>query len=252
MSGPLVNKNKKQCVLPRRTGYSLFCMEKAKEEDFKTLPKNEKLQMFGRRWQGLTAAQKEEYKLRAANLEAPSNLTWKKREWHRIARKMYSAMEDLNQLLPTEGFMVLNVAGGEPVSFGTPLGTRFLQEYPGLTTTTFKAFLERTESRVPTQQVTAKMIQEIFNRKYSEALGVEGRRFPYSTKTHRVEIEGLPAGVPLRHPTRYGMRQLQAIFDVRDNLRCIISPSKNDNAAAADDDDDEVSDYGPTIVALTT
>lgn len=49
--------------------------------------------MFGRRWQGLTAAQKEEYKLRAANLEAPSNLTWKKREWHRIARKMYSAVK---------------------------------------------------------------------------------------------------------------------------------------------------------------
>ncbi|XP_071853738.1 general transcription factor II-I repeat domain-containing protein 1-like [Apostichopus japonicus] len=213
-------------IKPRRTGYSLFCMEKANSEEFKQLTRSERLHRFGESWRTLGQEQRALFRARARSLPIPTDQKWRKKEWTRTTKKILSMIDKLKEIIPTtEGYLVLS-AGSEIMSYGTSKGSMFLNEYPGLATESFRAFLNQgfPSSALGSEKVTINVIQTIFNEKYSDACGVRGRRMPYSSvKQGLVKMEGMPPGVLLRHPSSYGPRQLRAIFAAKDELRCVIN-----------------------------
>lgn len=217
----------------RRTAYSLFCSEQSQEEEFQNIDSNkERFRLFGERWRQLPPESKEMYHKRSRSEDTPVSLNWRKKEWDRTVRKIRSLIEYLPTVLPTEGFIVLAPDNGDVVLFGTNKGQDFLNAYPGLTREMFRAFLNSPEAP-PTKQkvkVTAKDIQDIFNDKYAQASGIPGRRMPYSSiEGLGITMEGLPSNLQLRHPTKYGGRQLCEIYKVRDNLKCIIPESTKED-----------------------
>ncbi|XP_068010545.1 general transcription factor II-I isoform X3 [Melanerpes formicivorus] len=71
-----------------------------------------------------------------------------------------------------------------------------------------------------------KQVQEVFERKYAEAVKAKGPVIiPYTTfQSHEEEliVEGLPEGVPFRRPSTYGIPRLERILLVKEQIRFVI------------------------------
>lgn len=107
---------------------------------------------------------------------------------------------------------------------GTPLteDTAAISKRPG-----FSECLESKLSRIDLANTLREQVQDLFNRKYGEALGI---KYPVQVPYKRIKnnpdsviIEGLPPGIPFRKPCTFGSQNLERILAVADKINFTIT-----------------------------
>ncbi|XP_061606674.1 general transcription factor II-I repeat domain-containing protein 1 [Phyllopteryx taeniolatus] len=92
---------------------------------------------------------------------------------------------------------------------------------------TFSECLESKLSRIDLANTLREQVQDLFNRKYGEALGI---KYPVQVPYKRIKnnpdsviIEGLPPGIPFRKPCTFGSQNLERILAVADKINFTIT-----------------------------
>uniref|UniRef100_H3CGH0 GTF2I repeat domain containing 1 n=1 Tax=Tetraodon nigroviridis TaxID=99883 RepID=H3CGH0_TETNG len=92
--------------------------------------------------------------------------------------------------------------------------------------------------------------QDLFNRKYGEALGI---KYPVQVPYKRIKnnpdsviIEGLPPGIPFRKPCTFGSQNLERILAVADKIRFTIT--RPFQGLIPKPDEDDISRMGEKVV----
>ncbi|XP_060912107.1 general transcription factor II-I repeat domain-containing protein 1 isoform X1 [Labrus mixtus] len=87
--------------------------------------------------------------------------------------------------------------------------------------------LESKLSRIDLANTLREQVQDLFNRKYGEALGI---KYPVQVPYKRIKnnpdsviIEGLPPGIPFRKPCTFGSQNLERILAVADKINFTIT-----------------------------
>ncbi|CAM9342617.1 unnamed protein product [Lampetra planeri] len=100
--------------------------------------------------------------------------------------------------------------------------TAALSKRPG-----FSECLESKLSRIDLANTLREQVQDLFNRKYGEALGI---KYPVQVPYKRIKnnpdsviIEGLPPGIPFRKPCTFGSQNLERILAVADKISFTIT-----------------------------
>ncbi|KAF4801989.1 hypothetical protein TURU_029782 [Turdus rufiventris] len=81
-------------------------------------------------------------------------------------------------------------------------------------------------------------VEELFEKKYAEAIKAEGRpvTIPFALFQSHAEdlyVEGLPDGIPFRRPTTYGIPRLERILLAKDQIQFVIKKPELLNLPAA-------------------
>ncbi|XP_072303064.1 general transcription factor II-I repeat domain-containing protein 1 [Eucyclogobius newberryi] len=91
----------------------------------------------------------------------------------------------------------------------------------------FSECLESKLSRIDLANTLREQVQDLFNRKYGEALGI---KYPVQVPYKRIKnnpdsiiIEGLPPGIPFRKPCTFGSQNLERILTVADKIHFTIT-----------------------------
>ncbi|XP_077360464.1 general transcription factor II-I repeat domain-containing protein 1 isoform X3 [Festucalex cinctus] len=130
----------------------------------------------------------------------------------------------------------------------------------------FSECLESKLSRIDLANTLREQVQDLFNRKYGEALGI---KYPVQVPYKRIKnnpdsviIEGLPPGIPFRKPCTFGSQNLERILAVADKINFTITrpfqglipkPAPRrvtllKKAYATINDDDDVNRVGDKVV----
>ncbi|MEQ2164778.1 General transcription factor II-I repeat domain-containing protein 1 [Goodea atripinnis] len=87
--------------------------------------------------------------------------------------------------------------------------------------------MESKLSRIDLANTLREQVQDLFNRKYGEALGI---KYPVQVPYKRIKnnpdsviIEGLPPGIPFRKPCTFGSQNLERILAVADKIHFTIT-----------------------------
>uniref|UniRef100_A0A3B4WPZ9 GTF2I repeat domain containing 1 n=1 Tax=Seriola lalandi dorsalis TaxID=1841481 RepID=A0A3B4WPZ9_SERLL len=101
--------------------------------------------------------------------------------------------------------------------------------------------LESKLSRIDLANTLREQVQDLFNRKYGEALGI---KYPVQVPYKRIKnnpdsviIEGLPPGIPFRKPCTFGSQNLERILAVADKISFTITRPFQGLIPKPDDDD---------------
>ncbi|NXT13129.1 GT2D1 protein, partial [Prunella fulvescens] len=96
-------------------------------------------------------------------------------------------------------------------------------------------------SRIDIANTLREQVQDLFNKKYGEALGI---KYPVQVPYKRIKsnpgsviIEGLPPGIPFRKPCTFGSQNLERILAVADKIKFTVTSSPLLFLAFADEDD---------------
>ncbi|XP_068188271.1 general transcription factor II-I repeat domain-containing protein 1 isoform X3 [Antennarius striatus] len=91
----------------------------------------------------------------------------------------------------------------------------------------FSEGLESKLSRIDLANTLREQVQDLFNRKYGEALGI---KYPVQVPYKRIKnnpdsvlIQGLPPGIPFRKPCTFGSQNLERILAVADKINFTIT-----------------------------
>ncbi|CAL9685070.1 unnamed protein product [Knipowitschia caucasica] len=91
----------------------------------------------------------------------------------------------------------------------------------------FSECLESKLSRIDLANTLREQVQDLFNRKYGEALGI---KYPVQVPYKRIKnnpdsiiIEGLPPGIPFRKPCTFGSQNLERILAVADKINFTVT-----------------------------
>lgn len=91
--------------------------------------------------------------------------------------------------------------------------------------------LESKLSRIDLANTLREQVQDLFNRKYGEALGI---KYPVQVPYKRIKnnpdsviIQGLPPGIPFRKPCTFGSQNLERILAVADKISFTITRSRD-------------------------
>ncbi|XP_061596271.1 general transcription factor II-I repeat domain-containing protein 1 isoform X1 [Cololabis saira] len=91
----------------------------------------------------------------------------------------------------------------------------------------FSDCMESKLSRIDLANTLREQVQDLFNRKYGEALGI---KYPVQVPYKRIKnnpdsviIEGLPPGIPFRKPCTFGSQNLERILAVADKINFTIT-----------------------------
>uniref|UniRef100_A0A3B5MUY2 Uncharacterized protein n=1 Tax=Xiphophorus couchianus TaxID=32473 RepID=A0A3B5MUY2_9TELE len=102
--------------------------------------------------------------------------------------------------------------------------------------------MESKLSRIDLANTLREQVQDLFNRKYGEALGI---KYPVQVPYKRIKnnpdsviIEGLPPGIPFRKPCTFGSQNLERILAVADKISFTITRW----------DDDDINRMGEKVV----
>ncbi|KAM3869632.1 general transcription factor II-I repeat domain-containing protein 1 [Diretmus argenteus] len=100
--------------------------------------------------------------------------------------------------------------------------TAVISKRPG-----FSDCLEAKLSRIDLANTLREQVQDLFNRKYGEALGI---KYPVQVPYKRIKsnpgsvmIEGLPPGIPFRKPCTFGSQNLERILAVADKISFTVT-----------------------------
>ncbi|XP_024119423.1 general transcription factor II-I repeat domain-containing protein 1 isoform X2 [Oryzias melastigma] len=104
----------------------------------------------------------------------------------------------------------------------TPEDSAAVSKKPG-----FSDCMESKLSRIDLANTLREQVQDLFNRKYGEALGI---KYPVQVPYKRIKnnpdsviIEGLPPGIPFRKPCTFGSQNLERILAVADKISFTIT-----------------------------
>ncbi|KAF3814038.1 hypothetical protein GH733_018070 [Mirounga leonina] len=87
-------------------------------------------------------------------------------------------------------------------------------------------------SRIDIANTLREQVQDLFNKKYGEALGI---KYPVQVPYKRIKsnpgsviIEGLPPGIPFRKPCTFGSQNLERILAVADKIKFTVTRYSGD------------------------
>ncbi|KAM4547309.1 general transcription factor II-I repeat domain-containing protein 1 isoform 2-T2 [Fundulus diaphanus] len=127
--------------------------------------------------------------------------------------------EQVKQEMPS---MPVCDAEPEPKDAAPVEDTAALSKRPG-----FSECMESKLSRIDLANTLREQVQDLFNRKYGEALGI---KYPVQVPYKRIKnnpdsviIEGLPPGIPFRKPCTFGSQNLERILAVADKISFTIT-----------------------------
>uniref|UniRef100_A0A8C7II29 GTF2I repeat domain containing 1 n=1 Tax=Oncorhynchus kisutch TaxID=8019 RepID=A0A8C7II29_ONCKI len=110
--------------------------------------------------------------------------------------------------------------------------------------------LEAKLSRIDLANTLREQVQDLFNRKYGEALGI---KYPVQVPYKRIKsnpgsviIEGLPPGIPFRKPCTFGSQNLERILAVADKICFTIT--RPFQGLIPKPDDEEVNRMGEKVI----
>ncbi|KAJ8267249.1 hypothetical protein GJAV_G00140330 [Gymnothorax javanicus] len=130
----------------------------------------------------------------------------------------------------------------------------------------YSDIIEAKLSRIDMANALREQVQDLFNRKYGEALGIN---YPVQVPYKRIKsnpgsviIEGLPPGIPLRKPCTFGSQNLERILAAADKISFTITRpfqglipkpaprriSLLKKAHASINDDDEANRMGKKVI----
>ncbi|XP_071992264.1 general transcription factor II-I repeat domain-containing protein 1 isoform X2 [Engystomops pustulosus] len=96
-------------------------------------------------------------------------------------------------------------------------------------------------SRIDIANTLREQVQDLFNKKYGEALGI---KYPVQVPYKRIKsnpgsviIEGLPPGIPFRKPCTFGSQNLERILAVADKIRFTVTRPFQGLIPRPDDED---------------
>ncbi|KAM4699657.1 general transcription factor II-I repeat domain-containing protein 1 isoform 2-T2 [Discoglossus pictus] len=96
-------------------------------------------------------------------------------------------------------------------------------------------------SRIDIANTLREQVQDLFNKKYGEALGI---KYPVQVPYKRIKsnpgsviIEGLPPGIPFRKPCTFGSQNLERILAVSDKIKFTVTRPFQGLIPRPDDDD---------------
>ncbi|XP_078535558.1 general transcription factor II-I repeat domain-containing protein 1 isoform X3 [Lissotriton helveticus] len=96
-------------------------------------------------------------------------------------------------------------------------------------------------SRIDIANTLREQVQDLFNKKYGEALGIKYPvQVPYKrikSNPGSVEIEGLPPGIPFRKPCTFGSQNLERILAAADKIKFTVTRPFQGLIPKPDDDD---------------
>ncbi|KAG8122739.1 hypothetical protein E2320_018607, partial [Naja naja] len=85
-------------------------------------------------------------------------------------------------------------------------------------------------SRIDIANTLREQVQDLFNKKYGEALGI---KYPVQVPYKRIKsnpgsviIEGLPPGIPFRKPCTFGSQNLERILAVADKIKFTVTSKR--------------------------
>ncbi|XP_053525545.1 general transcription factor II-I repeat domain-containing protein 1 [Artibeus jamaicensis] len=104
---------------------------------------------------------------------------------------------------------------GDPFVDGSPKRQGFQENY------------DTRLSRIDIANTLREQVQDLFNKKYGEALGI---KYPVQVPYKRIKsnpgsviIEGLPPGIPFRKPCTFGSQNLERILAVADKIKFTVT-----------------------------
>ncbi|MEE6469836.1 hypothetical protein FKM82_008789 [Ascaphus truei] len=96
-------------------------------------------------------------------------------------------------------------------------------------------------SRIDIANTLREQVQDLFNKKYGEALGI---KYPVQVPYKRIKsnpgsviIDGLPPGIPFRKPCTFGSQNLERILAVADKIKFTVTRPFQGLIPIPDDDD---------------
>ncbi|EDL19437.1 mCG122432, isoform CRA_i, partial [Mus musculus] len=96
-------------------------------------------------------------------------------------------------------------------------------------------------SRIDIANTLREQVQDLFNKKYGEALGI---KYPVQVPYKRIKsnpgsviIEGLPPGIPFRKPCTFGSQNLERILSVADKIKFTVTRPFQGLIPKPDEDD---------------
>uniref|UniRef100_A0A8C1XC00 GTF2I repeat domain containing 1 n=1 Tax=Cyprinus carpio TaxID=7962 RepID=A0A8C1XC00_CYPCA len=105
-------------------------------------------------------------------------------------------------------------------------------------------------SRIDLANTLREQVQDLFNRKYGEALGI---KYPVQVPYKRIKsnpgsviIEGLPPGIPFRKPCTFGSQNLERILAVADKIS--FSITRPFQGLIPKPEEDEVNRMGEKVI----
>ncbi|KAM4044157.1 general transcription factor II-I repeat domain-containing protein 1 isoform 3-T3 [Anomaloglossus baeobatrachus] len=108
-------------------------------------------------------------------------------------------------------------------------------------TTSFQENYDARLSRIDIANTLREQVQDLFNKKYGEALGI---KYPVQVPYKRIKsnpgsviIEGLPPGIPFRKPCTFGSQNLERILAVADKIRFTVTRPFQGLISRPDDED---------------
>ncbi|KTF74264.1 hypothetical protein cypCar_00029597 [Cyprinus carpio] len=114
----------------------------------------------------------------------------------------------------------------------------------------FSDSLEAKLSRIDLANTLREQVQDLFNRKYGEALGI---KYPVQVPYKRIKsnpgsviIEGLPPGIPFRKPCTFGSQNLERILAVADKIS--FSITRPFQGLIPKPEEDEVNRMGEKVI----
>ncbi|XP_061754855.1 general transcription factor II-I repeat domain-containing protein 1 isoform X3 [Nerophis ophidion] len=180
-----------------------------------------------------------------------------------VIKKPKLLSEQVKQEMPSVAVCDAKSSELDAVKDVTPLteDTSALSKRPA-----FSDCLESKLSRIDLANTLREQVQDLFNRKYGEALGI---KYPVQVPYKRIKnnpdsviIEGLPPGIPFRKPCTFGSQNLERILAVADKINFTITrpfqglipkPAPRrvtllKKAYASISDDDDVNRLGEKVV----
>uniref|UniRef100_A0A8D2DW32 GTF2I repeat domain containing 1 n=1 Tax=Sciurus vulgaris TaxID=55149 RepID=A0A8D2DW32_SCIVU len=95
-------------------------------------------------------------------------------------------------------------------------------------------------SRIDIANTLREQVQDLFNKKYGEALGI---KYPVQVPYKRIKsnpgsviIEGLPPGIPFRKPCTFGSQNLERILAVADKIKFTVTRCGGGDGRGDEDD----------------
>ncbi|XP_054610770.1 general transcription factor II-I repeat domain-containing protein 1 isoform X2 [Dunckerocampus dactyliophorus] len=141
-----------------------------------------------------------------------------------VIKKPKLLSEQVKQEMPSVTVCDSKSSELDAVKDATPLteDTTALSKRPA-----FSECLESKLSRIDLANTLREQVQDLFNRKYGEALGI---KYPVQVPYKRIKnnpdsviIEGLPPGIPFRKPCTFGSQNLERILAVADKINFTIT-----------------------------
>ncbi|XP_064425165.1 general transcription factor II-I repeat domain-containing protein 1 isoform X1 [Latimeria chalumnae] len=122
--------------------------------------------------------------------------------------------------------VVEDPASRSPGTLGSAVESRDPVTDETRTRVTYQENYEAKPSRVDIANALREQVQDLFNRKYGEALGI---KYPVQVPYKRIKsnpgsviIEGLPPGIPFRKPCTFGSQNLERILTVADKIKFTV------------------------------